>query len=265
MNLFKKGLFFIISYDDKLVIPHLDVSKCNIKLFNNNTINEWKQFIHTFGSNFTDIVKIIKEKKYQFVIKNNMSVKIPYGYKTCIWETYPDLYNCNGEQVLLFLEKTRSCLSNIYIRTSAYQYLVEHDICPDTFINLNISDYKKLVEILIENGEKSVVVWCSIVCWWNYRSESIKNNEDICINILNNYCCPKLFSRCNWFLLLHSQAKINDSTKILSWVSENKHKVLWDEDLLSDTPKHAFNECYRYYNNIEIFNNEIKKRNIDEE
>jgi hypothetical protein len=178
MDLFIEGLSFVIIREYNLVIPQLDVSKCNIRIFNNNTINEWKQFINTFGEDFNSVLTLIKTKKYKFIEKNNQFIKIPYGYKKCIWETFPDLYNCSGNQVLMFLEKTQICLKDIYIRTNTRQSIYEFKITPETFVNLNISNYKKLAEILINNGETNTNVWCSVACWWNYATHNDNNNDE---------------------------------------------------------------------------------------
>ena len=290
MELFANGLSFIISLEYNLVIPHLDVSKTNIDLFNSNTINEWKQFIHSFGNDYKTVVKLLKARKYKTIEKTNLTLKIPFGYKTCIWETYPDLYNCSDTQVLLFLEKTQTRLSDIRIKTSPSQTVVEFYVSPETFTNLCMSNYQKLTEILIHNGETNATMWCSVACWWNYSNglseqnyiqttptgfidkhetrkqeisvDSSFENDDTWIKILNDYCCPKLFTRCNWFMMLHARAILNKSVKMLEWIEENKKYVVWDEDLLSDTPTYAFNECYKYYDNIPMFANELIKRGI---
>lgn len=291
MTLFEKGIQFIISNEYKLIIPQLDINKCNIDLFDKNTINEWRLFVNKFDDDFDKAVKKLKRKKYKIIQKYNLFIKIPYDYKSCIWENHPDLYNCTGDQVLLYLEKTQLKLSDIFIRTSPNQHLVNCNITPETFPNLSISDYTKLVEIMIKNDETNITIWCSIACWWNYSTQTViqsvlerkpgiienwieKNenrkkdittelsfkNDEIWIKILNNYCCPKIFTRCNWFLMLHSRAKLNGSTEVINWISEHKKNVIWDEDLLSDTPNFAFNECYEYYLDNEIIINELGKR-----
>jgi hypothetical protein len=293
MELFSNGLVFIISYEYKTIIPTLDVSKCNIELFDITTISNWKKFSNNFGTDFKSVLKLIKTKKYKYIEKTNLFIKNPFMCESCVLETYPDLYECTGQQVLLFLEKTKSRLTDICIRTTPSQYLAEFYVSPETFANLSISNYEKLVEILIKNGELNTTMWCSVACWWNYisgisvqnyteligtddpiekfefRKEEKKNellfdNDDEWIKILNTYCCPKIFIRCNWFMMLHARAKINESVKVLNWIEENKQKVVWDEDLLSDTPTYAFNECYKYYLDICIFENELVKRGIKE-
>ena len=289
-----ESIDFIISRDYKLIIPLLDVNKCNIDLFDNNILNEWIEFINSFDDEFEKSIKKIKNKKYKTIEKNNFLIKIPYNYNKSIWFNYPDLYNCSGDKVLLYLEKTKYKLSDIMIRTSPSQTLVDCNITPETFQNLSISNYSKLTQILIENEETNVNIWCAIACWWNYLTDThtqsilvyepkravptwietnqidkkiinniiINKNDDILIQILNTYCCEKIFKRCNWFLMMHARAIINNSTEILCWINNNIEKIVWDADLLSDTPSYAFNECYEYYNN-EFIIQELGKRFIN--
>ncbi len=291
--LFKDGLSFVINFGDKLIIPQLDVNECDINLFTPNTLNEWKKFCNSLNDTFDKAVKKI-EKKYNTTINNDIFIKIPNNYNGCIWENYPNLYNCDGDKVLLYLEKTKSKLSDVYIKISPFQCIINHNITPETFLNLSINNYSQLVKILIENKETSFTIWCAIACWWNYFTQttnqtyyeqkvinsfggwieeninlkqeqelsSIVNNDNELIFILDNYCCPKLYKRCNWFLILHSRAIINESSKLLDWINENKKNVIWDEDLISDTPSYAFNNCYNYYLDNECILNETKKRFI---
>lgn len=287
-----ESIDFVISRDYKLIIPLLDVNKCNIELFDNNIINEWKTFINTFNDDFEKSIKKIK-KNYKSIEKNNFLIKIPYNYNKCTWDNYPDLYNCSGDKVLLFLEKTKNKLSDIKIKTSPSQSLIDCNITPETFQNLSISNFSKLTQILINNGETNANIWCAVACWWNYSTEPtvqtilkfepnraiptwinteqigknlISNdilieNDDLWIFILNEYCCEKIFKRCNWFLMLHARAIINNSIKVLDWINNNIKNIIWDADLLSDTPSFAFNECYEYYNN-EIMLQELGRRFI---
>ena len=293
--MFNNGVEFIISNEYKLIIPLLDVSKCNIELFNTNTINEWNLFIKAFDIGFENAIKSLNKKKYKTTTNNNLFIKVPYNYNSCIWDNYPDLYNCSGSQVELYLQKTKSKLSNIYIRTSPFQYLINCKVTPETFQNLSISNYSLLTEILINNGETSSIIWCAIACWWNYSTEPCiqtytklvsygrfgtcteqqilgkekntsildDNNSNILIKILNEYCCPKIYDRCNWFMILHARAKINSMFEVLSWINNNKDNVNWDEDLISDTPNFAFNECYEEYDKNPVILNEIGKRFIN--
>jgi len=291
---FNNGLSFVLNYSDKLIIPELDISECDINSFTYNTLNEWKIFCNSLNDSFDKVVQKIKKLKYKTTINNNLFIKIPYNFTGCIWENYPNLYNCNGEQVLLFLEKTKTKLSDVYIKTNPFQSIVNSNITPETFINLSINDYLKLTKILIENGETNPTIWCAVACWWNYlteitndayleqtysggfgkwfekninqkhesASDSSFDNDDEWIIILNEFCCPKLYTRCNWFLILQSRVISSNSTKLLDWIDKNKQFVVWDEDLLSDTPSHAFNACYQYYNDNECIENELKKRFI---
>ncbi len=292
--LFKAGVSFVISYDNKLIIPQLDVNECDISLFTPNTLNEWNVFCNSFNDTFDKAVKKI-QKKYKTTINNNLFIKIPYNYKSCIWENFPNLYNCDGNKVLLFLEKTKFNLSNIYIKTSPFQSLINCNITPETFLNLSVTNYSQLVKILIENNETNSTIWCAIACWWNYFTEITNdtyseqnisggfgtwiqknihqkheqenhnlyiNNDDELLFILNKYCCPKIYNRCNWFIMLHYRAITNDSIKLINWINENKKNVIWDEDLISDTPSYAFNNCYNYYLDNECILNETKKRFI---
>jgi len=296
------GLSFIINAEDNLIIPYLDVAKCNIEMFNNETINEWHLFCKNLDGTFKDVKKKIQKYK-PTEKKNNILIKIPCNFKGCIWKNYPDLYNCNGEQTLLYLEKTRSKLSDLYIKTSASDYVISCCITPETFSNLSISNYSKLVDILIANGETNSTIWCAVACWWNYSNQLsnqkytqilkdgiLKNgviqnyiekyelrkkgidelkthemhvdlfdNDDEWIKILNEYCCPKLYIRCNWFLMIHARAIINNSEKLINWINVHKNNIVWDEDLLSDTPSYAFNECYHYYDN-QYISNELGRR-----
>lgn len=293
--LFEIGLSFCISYENYLIIPQLDVSKCNIEQFTPNTLNEWRQFCNSLNGEFDKVLKNIK-CKYKTEEVKRLLIKIPYNYVGCIWENYPNLYNCDGEQVLLYLEKTKSKLSDMQIKSTLFQPIINCNITPETFLNLSIYDYTKLTKILIENGETSTIVWCAIACWWNYFTEvknesylqtgimvggaqrwvekyehqkielatnvsHIDNDTDL-IYILNEYCCPKLYSRCNWFLMIHSRAIINESMQLICWIEENKKNVIWDEDLLSDTPSYAFNNCYQHYLDNEYMLGELKKRFI---
>jgi hypothetical protein len=213
-----------------------------------------------------------------------------------MWENYPNLYNCDGEQMLLYLEKTQCKLSDVQIKSTPFQPIINCNITPETFLNISVHDYSKLTKILMENGETSTMVWCSIACWWNYftqttsqsyvqsgvmvggaerwveKSENQKieketdilsiDNDTEWIFILNEFCCPKIFSRCNWFLMLHSRALMNGSIKLIDWINENKKNVIWDADLLSDTSNYAFNNCYEYYLDNEYISAELKKRFI---
>lgn len=290
--LFESGLSFIISIEYNLIIPQLDVSKCNIELFNNNTLIEWKLFCDSFDGEFNDVLK--KIKKYKTIKSENLFIKIPRGYTSSIWHNYPDLYECNGDQILMYLEKTQSKLSDIFIKISQFQSIINCRITPEIFSNLSISDYSRLTKILIDNGETNPLIWCSVASWWNYSSgitshiyfetrvysgigtckekkttikqeiinDLLVENEDDLIKILDEYCCPRLFDRCNWFLMVHARAIINGSTKILNWINEHKKYVVWDEDLLSDTPSYAYNECYKYYSDNIYILNEHKKRFI---
>ena len=293
--LFNDGVSFVISYSDKLIIPQLDVNECDISLFTPNTLNEWKLFCNSFNDTFDNAVKKIK-KKYNTTINNDIFIKIPSNYNSCIWYNYPNLYNCDGDKVLLYLEKTKSKLSDVYIKTSPFQCLINCNIRPETFLNISITNYSQLVKILIENGETNFTIWCSVACWWNYFTQTTNqtyyeqkfinnfgrwsqeninlkqeqkqedsynvDDDDELIFILNNYCCPKLYKRCNWFLMLHSRAIISESSKLLNWINENKKNVIWDEDLISDTPSYAFNNCYNCYSDNEYILNETKKRFI---
>lgn len=290
---FKVGTEFIIERHYNLIIPQLDISKCNIELFNNKTINKWKEFTNTFNIGFEEAIKKIKKGKYK-IIEKKLFIKVPYGYRNNIWDNYPDLYNCDGNQVLLFLEKTQNKLSDIYIRTSPTEGIINCKITPENFPNLSICDYQRLTEILIKNGETSPTIWCAIACWWNYSINPIINkihiikvvgsvgsllnveqvekkqeiinheieNEDILIEILNTYCCPKIYSRCNWFLMLHSCVKKNEFIKVTNWINENKKYVEWDEDLLNDTPSNAFNETYEDYKDNKLILKELGRRFI---
>ena len=289
----ESGLSFVINSEDKIIIPQLDVSKCDIEMFNSNTLNEWYDFCRNQDGSFCNVKN--KLKNYKLVNKQNSSVliKIPYNFNGCIWKNYPDLYNCDGEQILLFLEKTRSKLSDILIKTSPSEYVITCNITPETFSNLSISNYSKLIEILIENGETNSTIWCSVACWWNYTNQLsnqkytaiLKNglvqnyvekyelrkeethsnflfdNDDEWIYILNEYCYQKLYIRCNWFLMTHARAILNNSVKVLNWINEHKNNIIWDEDLLSDTPSYAFDECYQYYDN-EYITKELGRRFI---
>ncbi len=59
--LFKEGVSFVISYDNKLIIPQLDVNECDISLFTPNTLSEWKLFCNSFNNTFyTDLKKLLK-------------------------------------------------------------------------------------------------------------------------------------------------------------------------------------------------------------
>ena len=290
----QNGISFIISREYNLIIPQLDVSKCNIESFDIHTIPAWKTFVQTFDGDFTTAIQKLKKKKYPITENNKCMIKIPYNYTSCIWENSPDLYNCTGEQVLCYLEKTQYKLSELCIRVSPSHPLVDCNITPETFLNLSISNYARLSEIMIANGETNPMIWCAIACWWNYSTETATNtflkrtingpvetytetdeirkretttvndvleNDDLWIKILNEYCCPKIYSRCNWFLMLHARININKSCKGMQWINENKENIVWDEDLLSDTPSYAFNECYTYYDNPFIAN-ELGKRFI---
>ena len=91
----------------------------------------------------------------------------------------------------------------------------------------------------------------------------IDDNTSILIKIINDYCCPKIYDRCNWFIMLHARAKLNSITELLVWINNNKNNVKWDEDLLSDTPSFAFNECYEEYINNPVILHEVGKRFIN--
>lgn len=290
-KLFNNGLSFVVSRDYKLIIPQLDVSKCDIKLFTPNTLNEWDLYCNSFNGQFDDALKLLLKKKYNVTYNNNIFIKIPYNFVGCIWDNYPDLYNCDGEQVLLYLEKTQSKLSDVYIKTSPFQCLINCKITPETFINLSVHNYSEMVRILTHNGETNPIVWCSIACWWNYISETtsqnyseqvvsggygtwmqktvnmkqelvtdVINNDDMLLHILNTYCCPKLYTRCNWFLMLHSRA---ESAILLDWINNNKTSVVWDDDLISDTPSYAFDNSYHYYIDNNVVMNEYEKRHMN--
>ena len=60
--LFKDGLSFVISSENKLVIPQLDISECDINSFTPNTLNEWRIFCNSLNDSFDKVVKNIKKK-----------------------------------------------------------------------------------------------------------------------------------------------------------------------------------------------------------
>jgi hypothetical protein len=290
--MFEPGLSFSISHENELIIPQLDVSKCNIEMFTPDTLNEWKTFCKSFSGEFATVLKNIRLRKYKTEDVKRLLIKIPYNYTGCIWENYPDLYNCDGEQVLAYLEKTRSKLSTVQIKSTQFQTVINCNITPETFLNLSIHDYSRLSRILIDNGETSTIIWCSVACWWNYFTEVTAqsyvqtgvvdsgterwverwanqkiehqkdtDNTDEWIYVLNEFCCPKLYTRCNWFLMIHARAIANKSIQLLNWIDEHKMHIVWDADLLSDTPSYAFNQCYQQYDN-EYISAELKKRFI---
>ena len=71
---------FIISCEYNLIIPYLNVSKCDISSFDVGTINAWKHFVLAFNEDsFDKTVKKIKNKKYKTTEKKNLFIKIQIG------------------------------------------------------------------------------------------------------------------------------------------------------------------------------------------
>ena len=262
----RQAIKFINIPSDKVIVPIFDVSKANFTYIDIDFLDSWKTFINNLNEQYKidkDHKLFITElsKNYKTVTNNTYNIMLPPYFRGGIIYNFPDLYKANNNQLIKFVEQTKIKLSDILIRTSNKQICVNLKIEPETFVNLDFSNYDWLVEQAKINDNKKI--WISIVIWWNYKNDTkIKTLEEKnnFIELIEKYCTPEIYY-CNYYIMLFSRIKQLGNLELINWAKKNITNIIWDEDLLSDTPTFSIEKCKGEINNI-MFTRELQRRGL---
>lgn len=239
------AISFIYIPSDKVVIPHFDVSKAKMNDINDQFLSLWQQFINEkqqlfnqYDRNISKFINILG-LQYNIIINNDYLVMLPPHFTGGLINNFPDLYHATHNQLTEFINKTQMKLNEILIRTSEKQILVNMKLHPTTFLNLSFSDTRWLIDQAKKQSSK--IIWLSIVIWWRYRDNNAVTDDSL-ISLLETHCIPDLYY-CNYYVMFYARVLELDNKNLIKWCENHLINVIWDEDLLSDTPSYHLEKC----------------------